>query len=335
MLNRWVAAATSPRRAVQAQFQIGGEEMSKGVRRHLGVAAGLALLLVGCGTTPSTPVFPIYKDPVATTSRYEILAEKDGRISSAPLPVALTRADALDQVQAHVRTWELEETQLSKTLDGFSNAQFGGVIVSALGAIASSVDVTKVGAAVAGGAGIWTDHYKLIVQRENYKLAKQAMACIQKEIELVEVRFWEVTYRTEAGLQGSMYLSRTEVDWTGTPLATDVEKNAAYDSLAGMFRSIHTSVQTIRGKLTDKQRGLNIAAPRPEDVKAALEGAAKVDAPATNGARSMLAGAGVSAQRAIRVGSNHAQEFRDLGPEILKKAIKLPSALDVCASLVS
>jgi hypothetical protein len=311
--------------------------MAEGVCRQLGfIAVGPLLLVVGCGTTPSTPVFPIYKEPVVPSSRYEIKAEKDGLKSIPPLPVALTRADVLDQVQAHVRTWDLEEAQLSQTLDGFSNAQFGGVVLSAIGAVVSKVDVTKVGAGIAGGASVWTDHYKLIVQRENYKLARHAMECIQKEIELVEPRFWEVTYRTDAGMQGAMYLSRTEVDWTGAALATDAEKNAAYDNLSGMFGSIHTSVRAIRTKLTDKQRGLNIAAPKPEEIQAALEGSAKSETPAVNGARSMLAGAEATAARRIRGGgSDHAQEFKDLGPEILKKAIKLPSALALCASLIS
>ena len=334
----------------------------------------LMLALVGCGTTPSTPALPTPKPgTVDSYVRYDIPAPSSGAASSVTpeLPLEKTRAGAIEQMRAHIRTWKQEEDVMSASLDRFSNTQFGGVLLSALGAAASSVDVAKGGAAIAGGASVWTSHYQLSVQRDNYQLAGSAMACLKREVEAVAKGYWDATYEADKNYEGEMRLSRQSFVAAEDSAKTQ-ERNAAYDTLSGLFETIHTAVDDVRGALTRKQRALSITTPKPEDIRAALTNEAKSKQSATDQmealrsvgspalqkqqeklwraqGRTALSFTGMDAckkpadetpeQRANRLEQcraakqvKAAEDFADIPPEAVERALKLPAALNVCVA---
>jgi hypothetical protein len=188
------------------------------------------------------------------------------------LPVARSFERVKAQIDAHYATWTTAASDLSTGRDSLSNTKFGGAVVGALGAIVSKVDVTKLGAATAGGAGVWDSQYQLQVQAGNYRLAADAMRCIHTKVTKLPPAFWSATYDTSSGREGSMKLS---IDEYKKFAKDDDDLIAGYNRLQLLFETINASITVVRDRLQVKQESVTIATPSAEAIQNALQGAAE------------------------------------------------------------
>jgi hypothetical protein len=255
--------------------------------RVVSIAAVAAL--AGCGTMPSQVAYPGVSSTSTANPRDDYTV--GGKKLSDPavkgiLPVARTFDRAKAQIDAHYATWTLEASNLNTGRDTLSNTKFGGAVVGAIGAIVSKVDITKVGAAAAGGAGVWDSQYQLKVQAENYRLAADAMRCIHKQVTKLPPAFWDATYETTTGREGSMKLSIEDYEEfakKGDELTT------GYNTLQSLFDTINASVNVVRDRLQVKQEAVALATPSAEAIQTALTSAAKEKSASESQAQAMKA----------------------------------------------
>ncbi|WP_157979148.1 hypothetical protein [Rhodoferax ferrireducens] len=317
-----------------------------------------AAILTGCGTTPSTVRLPT----VVTTNssadpneaRYR-LGEKatDPLLSQATgtvLPIEKTYGSVLAQVRAHQVLWQKESDELAKGVDGLNNTQFAGAVLGAIGVLANSIDVGKGGAAIAGGAGIWVDRYKLSVQSSNYRVGANAMQCVFKSITAIPEGFWEATYVDKIPAEyGKMRFNRSFY------VASSKDQAAAskgFDALKGLFVKVHETILDIRSRLGDVQRSVKLTSPSGNEIAGALK--AKLDSGKTteiqsnalkDGAAKMVAsnatGAKLNQLRVLTTANVPDAEAKEaalnvlaLDEETLQQALQLPLDLDTCSKLI-
>jgi hypothetical protein len=266
-----------------------------------------AALITGCGTMPSTVKMPTVVDsPLGTSTadlmRYKVGGETLDQLKDGIMPVEKTIGGVKAQILAHKIAWRNEQNNLSRSMDGFNNVQFGGVVTAALGAIASSVDVAKVGAGVAGGAAIWQNHYQLAIQAENYRLASDAMECVYQRVEALPLGFWSATYKTPAATGqpqepnvGEMLLSRAAYGADANAVKADSNVDAAYDTLQDLFFTINSRINNIRERLITAQSKVKLAAPSATDIQTALITSNQGDAQAGKAASDLKSGANEAA----------------------------------------
>jgi hypothetical protein len=266
------------------------------------------------------------------------------------------------QVRAHKVLWDKEASGLAKGVDGLSNTQFAGAVIGAAGVLASSLDVGKGGAALAGGAGIWGDRYKLAVQAGNYRAGSNAMQCILKRINAIPEGFWEATYvDDEPAKNGMMRFKRAFYVNGGS--GDQAAASRGYDTLQGLFLRIHETVSDVRSRLAEAQRSVKLTMPSGTEIAAALQTKQTDEKAKESQSDSMTKGAkqtvnsspkgnalpqlpgfpSLSLQkRGLLLAPAPTEDKSDeaaykaiaLDEETLKQALQLPQDLETCAKLV-
>jgi len=209
---------------------------------------------------------------------------------------------------------------------------FGGAVISAGGALLSSLDIAKVGAVIAGGGAVWGDHYKLTVQAENYRFGVQAMNCARLAVASIPKSFWETTFEN-----GEMKISRTNLIARASQTSPEAELSVkdSLDILEGLFGTIHSSVQEIRRRLTSAQISLKIAAANASDIKLALTNASQAETVNKTGFKNVTEAANLTKSSNDSVDINKATANLALVSEqSMRRALNLPSELKTCTTYI-
>lgn len=307
------------------------------IRRSMCVSVA-ALLLTGCGTTPSNVAMPYGTPPGGNIKqdpdRIRYKNKKDETIEPSPyvLPFEVTRGGVLAQMEAHIEVWGEQERVISHLNDNLGNGMFGGAIVSAGGALLSNLDITKIGAVIAGGGAVWGDHYKLTVQAENYRFGVQAMNCARVAVASIPANFWTTTYDES----GQMKISRTALV-TAADASSVANAGASVrdslDILEGLFGTIHTTVQEIRRRLVSAQTSLKIAAANATDIQSALVSANQTQKVNETGSKNLqvVAAATNSTNQQIRTA---AAALAGTSEQSMLRALNLPTELNTCTKQI-
>lgn len=235
--------------------------------------AALITQLVGCGTVPSTIAVPVTTPPATGTAdeqRYKVSAAADAKsvatVGGRVLPLERSYEGVLAQVRAHQIVWQTEADNLADTVDRFGNTTFAGALIGGAGVLAKSTDVGRVGAAIAGGSGLWRDHYALATQAENYRLAADAAQCMYVAVYSLPKEFWDSMYDAN-GLPKvhSAYFVEN------VPDNLKQEAEDGYAKLATMFQRLHSSMHRVREKLAARQRTVTLATPSADEIAGALQ----------------------------------------------------------------
>jgi hypothetical protein len=275
------------------------------------------------------------------------------------LPIEKTYKGVRAQVRAHQVLWQKESDELARGVDGLGNTQFAGAVIGAAGVLANSIDIGKVGAGIAGAAGVWGDRYKLSVQSSNYRLGTVAMQCVFKRITAIPEGFWEATYVDDVvGEYGKMRFKRqfNVNDGSGDQAAA----SKGYDTLKGLFIKVHETVLEIRSRLGEAQRAVKLTSPSGTEIAGALKVKQESEKPTETQSLALTKGVGAAAQKgaalAKRLGATSlggrklgllttpatsddqadeaALKALALDEETLQQALQLPQDLDTCAKLI-
>ncbi len=312
-------------------------------------------ILTACGTTPSTIVLPYAVAADENTdapNRYHTGPKTDSPLLGAMQGTGLQLEKNIDgvvaQIRAHQVTWANEADRFAAGVDGLSNSQFAGAVVGAIGVLANSLDVGKVGAALAGGAGIWGDRYKLSVQAQNYRSASKAMQCMYKQVSAIPSGYWSAMFDPSTGRVKTT--SAQFLMLAAGQGAAPVQANARQGirSLNDTFTKIHTSVQEVRERLGDAQRKVALTSPSSGDIAMALKAKQNNEQKVQEQAAAMQSGISSFArasttQRQTQFSSLNLQEpglvalassFQEVDEGTTERILQLPSELDICVNLM-
>ena len=243
--------------------------------------AALLLILVGlvagCGTMPSQVEFPTNAadgdsaNPAEARYRVKDKLLSEYKEGDTTLVVERTYEGMMAQIKAHRVLWDNEARDLAKGVDVLGNTQFAGVTLGGIGALADSIGAATTGAAIAGGAGIWGNRYKLDVQAANYRTAAEAMQCIRTQIEKVPLGFWNAYYVDgEYGLRFDVGFFRRRTG--GTAQGDEARAiTEGYDTLVSLHQKVHDAIESVRKKLFTAQMNTKLAMPSIEDISSALK----------------------------------------------------------------
>jgi hypothetical protein len=241
------------------------------------LAVAFIAALSGCGSTPSRVKLPEVIPSAAGDDRYVVATTKDvlgNNITSQTLkdaksqrlPLEVSRQGVLAQVEAHEQVWFQAGVDLAHRREDLGNSQFGGAALSAIGVIAKSIDVGRVGAAAAGGLGVWDSHYQLEVQRNNYKRASQAARCARLKVEAIQPVFF-TSYYYGSGAPDKMGMLRFSEEL----LEQNGLDGSGFDRLKNLYRHINTSLHDMRDALQSAQESVTLAAPSSSELVSALQ----------------------------------------------------------------
>lgn len=236
----------------------------------------LALLVAGCGSTPSRVRFPDVKMDQVDQDRYVVAYQKDAsgnftiarslaQVRSQRLPIEYTRSGILSQLEAHEHIWSAEAASLAHDKEDLGNLQFGGAVLGALGVVGKALDVGRAGAAVAGGAGVWDSRYKLEVQRNNYRQASEAAECARTRVESIQPAFFTAYYYQDSAKGGMLRFSK---DFLSSAGGLDDE---GFRRLSSVFRTINRSLVDMRRRLQAAQESVSLATPSSSEIVAAIQ----------------------------------------------------------------
>jgi hypothetical protein len=340
-----------------------GETMPLSIRDVIRLAP--MVLVVGCATRPSVPIYPTAIAPTYGTSQETVSAAEarykvgDVQLSQYQRTLLLEKsyAGVLAQLRAHQAQWQSKAEEIDGNVDDNGNLQFGAAALGGLGILLGSPDVGKLGAGVAGGAGVYANHYQLTVQADNYRRAADAVQCMYKRIAALPESFWNSMYTADGEMKedkeyytsphhamaGSMAASAATkaANPASAPQASADAQRAAkeqtateaasqgYDTLAGLWFSIHDALLEIRKRLAASQRATRLAAPSSTEIATALQQKAdNKDAASTQGK---------SLQDAPNTKAELAKVAAPSGlpsAQVLQQAIQLPKDLDACVALI-
>lgn len=276
--------------------------------------------IAGCGTMPSQVKLPTNlqsaKSPNPEDARYGVgegsLA--DHKTGDTTLRIEQTYNGMDAQIRAHIEVWSAEAKQLSKGTDVVSNTQFGGVVLGGIGAAADALGASRLGAAIAGGAGVWGNRYQLEVQSANYHTAAGAMRCILNEINQVGKPFWD-TYFYDDGTGfrfGRVFFQQQP--------ATDLVTSAA-DTLEGLPKTVNTAIKSVRDKLEVAQKNIKLVTPSADDIANALKKARDNESRSQQQTRAVIAGVSANEQTLRHKITAHNANMRNLASDLSKQAV--------------
>ncbi|AQR69867.1 hypothetical protein BZG29_17190 [Janthinobacterium sp. LM6] len=225
--------------------------------------------------------------------------------SVAIMPVETTLNGVQSQIMALKSAYSSQRTHLLTEMDVISNTQFAGILISAIGIATKSNAVRNTGAGAAGLSNLWGSHYNLAVQSANYALAAEALNCISTELSSVAPSFWSLAYTPEG------VFTQSKVDFVLVG-ANNADTTAAYETLAGMYASLHSSIGRVDEKLRSLQASVTISTVSLSDIQAAAsnKSAAKKDADATD-TKEMYDAAAQNAQTALTKAATASQAVKN------------------------
>lgn len=317
-------------------------------------AAAALVMLAACGTAPSTIHLPRSQSVGAWDSaaqkyaedpdeaKYEV-ATTIGRSAlsklahTTVLPLEKTRGGALAQIKAHQVEWQRAADGLAASTDFTNNLGFAGAVIGAAGVIRDSLEIGRIGAGIAGGAGVWSDRYKLAVQADNYRRGAEAMQCMAVQITALPADFWSMTYHTSGGQMGEMKLPRGAFKPEGQN--TPEEVNQGYDKLQNLFTDIHNAVADVRKRLGTAQRKVSLASPSAAEIASAIRGSVDAQTESENAGRKMntlLAGnkGGKGGAQGFSGTERTAVDAAQISAETFAKALRLPQSLTTCVAIL-
>jgi hypothetical protein len=217
--------------------------------------------------------------------RYIVAYEKDtnghltvartlNQVRNERLPLEKTRTGVLAQLEAHEHIWGAQSSMLARNREDLGNLQFGGAVLGAVGVLAKSLDVGRVGAALAGSGAVWDSHYQLAVQKNNYRQAGEAARCARLKVDAIEPAFFDAYYYQSASKQGMLRFSQTLLTERGID-------ETGFNRLANVFPTINRNLHDVRDRLQKAQEAVTLATPSSTDLVTALQQKNEESAPNT------------------------------------------------------
>lgn len=250
----------------------------------------VSTLISGCSMMPSQVAGPTIKPAkegsleraAGLKAQYvlngkSVIYDQSFDESPAIMPVETTVNGVQSQALSMKGAYLDRQKYLLGEIDVINNFQFAGIVVSAIGVATKSNAVRNSGAGAAGLSNLWGSHYSLAVQAANYGLAAEAIDCLSTEISSIAPSFWRLAYTKEG-----VFIA-TRADFV-LPGVNEADTTKAYDSLSGMYGSLHSSVGRIDLKLRSLQSKVVIPTVTVTDIQDAVLGqaAAKKGADATD-----------------------------------------------------